>query len=517
MTPGAAPPLAPGDFSNTRDLLEAAAAAYGARDAYVESDGTRISFADWVGRARAVAGELLAAGVGRGDVVALMLPSGIDYAVCYAAAAMVGAITTGLNPRLGPLEVTGVLTKAAPALVVRDEEAGLPPVPPGMAVLPRAALPAVGTPSIAGSPAELRRSDPVSLIFTSGTTGLPKGALFDADNLAAFATSAGVMSAPYDRRLTGTPFPHAGFMAKLWDQLAWGITLVASPVPWSAAAMAAVLRDERITVGGGVPTQWAKLLDEPGVDRASLPDLRVGVVATAPAPPDLVRRTAERLGVPLVVRYAMTESPTICGTEPDDPPEVLFHTVGRPQEGMEVRLTDAAGRPVAVGEVGQVRVRGGCVMRGYWREPELDATAFDGDGFLVSSDLGRFTPEGNLQLVGRAGDLYIRGGFNVHPLEVEHTLAEHPGVRAVAVIGEAAPVIGEIGVAFVVPADPASPPSLDDLRAWSRARIADYKAPDRLVLVDDLPLTAMQKTDRGALRSWLADHPAPTRSPSSKG
>jgi non-ribosomal peptide synthetase component E (peptide arylation enzyme) len=184
---------------------------------------------------------------------------------------------------------------------------------------------------------------------------------------------------------------------------------------------------------------------------------------------------------------------------------------------MEVRLTDAAGRPVAVGEVGQVRVRGGCVMRGYWREPELDATAFDGDGFLVSSDLGRFTPEGNLQLVGRAGDLYIRGGFNVHPLEVEHTLAEHPGVRAVAVIGEAAPVIGEIGVAFVVPADPASPPSLDDLRAWSRARIADYKAPDRLVLVDDLPLTAMQKTDRGALRSWLADHPAPTRSPSSKG
>jgi acyl-CoA synthetase (AMP-forming)/AMP-acid ligase II len=511
-----AAPLDADRFVHTRDLLEAAAATYGELDAYVEPDGTRIGFAAWVDRARAVAAELHARGVRKGDVVALMLPAGIDYAVCYAAAAMIGAITTGLNRRLGPREVTAMLATAAPALVIRDEQAGLPPVPAGLAVLPRTSLPAASSAAarLELPEVDLTRADPVAIIFTSGTTGLPKGAWFDGDNLAAFARSAGVMSAPYDRRLTATPFAHAGYMAKLWDQLAWGITLVASPVPWSASRMYDVLRAERITVGGGVPTQWAKLLDEPGVSRATLPHLRVGVVATAPAPPDLVERTANLLGVPLVVRYAMTESPTICGTEPGDPPDVLFRTVGRPQHGMAVRVADDDGYSVPLGQIGRVRVRGDCVMRGYWHEPELTDAAFDDDGYFVSSDLGRFTPEGDLQLVGRAGDLYIRGGFNVHPLEVENALSEHPGVRAVAVVGEPTPVIGETGVAFVVPTDAADTPTLDELRDWSRARLADYKAPDRLVVLDELPLTAMQKTDRAALRAWLRTHPAPVRTPS---
>lgn len=503
-------PLEVAEFASTRSLLEAAAKAYGEQDAYVEPDGSRMSFASWAARARAVAGAFDARGVGKGDVVALMLPAGIDYAVCYAAAAMIGAITTGLNPRLGPREVAAILTRAAPALVVRDEAARLPPVPDGIEVLARSALP--GADAAAYVPdVEVTRQDPVAIIFTSGTTGLPKGAWFDGDNMAAFARAAGVMSAPYDRRLTATPFAHAGYMAKLWDQLVWGITLVASPVPWSAARMFDVLRAERITVGGGVPTQWAKLLDQPGVSRETLPHLRVGIVATAPAPPELVERTAARIGVPLVVRYAMTESPTICGTEPGDPPGVLFRTVGRPQAGVAVRVTDEAGHSVPVGEVGRVRVLSDCVMRGYWREPELTAAAFDEDDYLISGDLGRFTPEGNLQLVGRTGDLYIRGGFNVYPLEVENVLADHPRVRQVAVVGEPTPVIGETGVAFVVPADPAAPPTLDDLRVWSKARLADYKAPDRLVLLEELPTTAMQKTDRGHLRAHLQAHPAGPR------
>lgn len=508
-----AAPLDVDAFVHTRDLLEAAAGTYGDLDAYVEPDGTRISFGAWVARARALAADLHARGVRKGDVVALMLPAGIDYAVCYAAAAMIGAITTGLNPRLGPREVAAMLATAAPTLVIRDEQADLPPVPEGLDVLPRTSLPTAVASPVALPSVDVTRADPVAIIFTSGTTGLPKGAWFDGDNLAAFARSAGVMSAPFDRRLTATPFAHAGYMAKLWDQLAWGITLVSSPVPWSASGMYDVLRAERITVGGGVPTQWAKLLDEPGVSRANLPHLRVGVVATAPAPPDLVERTADLLGVPLVVRYAMTESPTICGTEPGDRPDVLFRTVGRPQHGMAVRVTDHDGYALPVGEIGGVRVRGDCVMRGYWREPELTAAAFDADGYFVSSDLGRFTPEGNLQLVGRAGDLYIRGGFNVHPLEVENALSEHPEVHAVAVVGEPTPVIGETGVAFVVPTDPAQPPTLAELRAWSRALLADYKAPDRLVVLDVLPLTAMQKTDRGALREWLRAHPAAPRTP----
>jgi acyl-CoA synthetase (AMP-forming)/AMP-acid ligase II len=189
---------------------------------------------------------------------------------------------------------------------------------------------------------------------------------------------------------------------------------------------------------------------------------------------------------------------------------VQFRTVGRPQEGMEVAITDDDGHPVAPGGTGRVRVRGACVMRGYWNDPERTAETLTRDGWLVSGDLGRFTADGNLVLVGRSTDLYIRGGYNVHPLEVENVLAEHPGVRRVAVVGSPAPVIGEIGVAFVVPADPADPPSLDALRDWTRERLADYKRPDRLELVEDLPVTAMLKVDRNALRA-TAQAVAPAR------
>jgi acyl-CoA synthetase (AMP-forming)/AMP-acid ligase II len=125
----------------------------------------------------------------------------------------------------------------------------------------------------------------------------------------------------------------------------------------------------------------------------------------------------------------------------------------------------------------------------------------DAQGWLRSGDLGHLTPEGNLVLVGRSTDLYIRGGYNVYPLEVENVLSEHPSVGRVAVIGVPTPVIGETGVAFVVPADPAAPPTLDELRAWTRARLADYKRPDRVEIVDELPLTPMLKVDKSALRA----------------
>ncbi|MCU1615641.1 MAG: putative acyl-CoA synthetase [Frankiales bacterium] len=492
------PPLGD-DCASFDELLRAAAGAYGDREAYVESGGGRLSFAEWDRASDGLAGALAERGVRAGDVVALMLPSSIDYAVCYAALARLGAVTSGLNTRLGPREVAAVLERAAPALVVRDPAARLPEVPPTLPVLDRTDLPGLyAHPGLGEQRPAPAPEDPVVIIWTSGTTGLPKGAWFDVHNLKAAAHSAGVMSTPGDRRLVATPFAHAGYMFKLWDQLAWGVTAVIPPSPWSAAEMARVMRDERISVVGGVPTQWAKLLEQPDAER--LPHLRIGIAATAPAPPDLVEAVAERIGVPLVVRYAMTESPTIAGTEPDDPPEVQFRTVGRPQEGMEVVVTDGAGTPLPPGEVGRVRVRGGCVMRGYWNDPERTAEVLTDDGWLISGDLGRFTPEGNLVLVGRAGDLYIRGGYNVHPLEVENVLAEHPAVRRAAVVGSPAPVIGEIGVAFVVAADPDSPPELIELREWVRERLADYKAPDRLVLVDDLPVTGMLKVDRDALR-----------------
>jgi len=480
------------DVGDTRAMLEAAAAVHGDVEAYVEP-GARITFAEWIGRARGVAAQFDDLGVGKGDVVVLWLPSGIDYATCYAAAAMIGAITAGLNPRLGRREIESILQQADPALVVADGRFGALP-DTGHRLLSRDAL-STETSCSVPPPVELTRRDLVALIFTSGTTGTPKGAAFDADRLAAGAAAAGVMSAPYDRRLTSTPFAHAGYMFKLWDQLVWGSTLVVPPTPWSAQGMFDVLRDEWITVAGAVPTQWAKLLEVDGVSPQALPHLRIGVAATAPAPPELVRRVAERIGVPLVVRYAMTECPTICGTEPSDAPEVQFRTVGRPAAGMDVR----------VGPDGMVEVSGPCVMRGYWRNPKLTAEVLR-DGWLRTGDVGVLGADGKLTLIGRSGDMYIRGGYNVHPGEVERTLTGHPGVKQAAVVGRSAPVIGEIGVACVVPADARTPPTLAELRTHVADELADYKAPDELLIVDEIPLTAMLKPDRIALRELITVH-----------
>jgi acyl-CoA synthetase (AMP-forming)/AMP-acid ligase II len=527
-----------GEFATIQQLMKASAEAFGDRDAYVDGD-QRISYADWMQRAGSLAAEFRSRGIGRGDVVALMLPSGIDYAVAYAAAAKLGAIATGLNTRLGRREIGSILAQCAPALVVAGEAADLPDPPAGTAVLDRAELARVCERPPSGEPgAEAAPDDIVTIMWTSGTTGQPKGVCLDHRNMSAISDAAGVLSAPGDRRLVTTPFAHAGYMAKLWDQLANGVTIVVCPPTLPPAEMLRLVVEQQTTVVGAVPTQWERMLRLPGLDDADLSGVRIGTSATAPIRPELVAEINERMGFPLVVRYAMTESPTICGTEPDDPPEVQFRTVGRPQKGMEISVTapdgpapdgpvaddpvvgspvvgspvvgspvagsPVVGSPVAGGPVGQVRVRGGCVMRGYWNAPELTRQAFDDEGWLVSGDLGYLREDGNLVIVGRATDMYIRGGYNVYPAEVEAVLALHPAVRSVSVVGTPAARIGEIGVAFVVPADAGKPPGLDELRELVRSELADYKAPDRLEIIEQLPANSLLKTDKNALRALAA-------------
>jgi acyl-CoA synthetase (AMP-forming)/AMP-acid ligase II len=500
----ARPPLV-GSFAVLADAFEAAAQQHGDREAFVDG-AERLTFAAWFEGSDRLAAVLVERGVRAGDVVAIMLPTSIDYAVAYGAITLAGAVVTGLNSRLGQREIAALLERAAPVAAFVDIEAFPVALPSAVTVIDSSVFDRLdATVARLGDHRPHRlATDPAVIIWTSGTTGIPKGAWFDHRGLEAAVHSAGVMSAPFDVKLVGTPFAHAGFMAKVWDQLAWGISVVISPAPWTAADMARLLVEERITVAGGVPTQWAKLLELAGIAAADLSHVRVGLVATAPAPPELIERVTAVIGCPLVVRYAMTESPSITGTEPDDRPDVQFRTVGRPQAGMAISLVDDNGRAVTRGEVGRVRVRGACVMRGYWRNDEQTAAVLDNEGWLTSSDLGRLDGEGNLVLVGRTSDMYIRGGYNVYPLEVENVLAEHSGVDRAAVVGTAAPVIGEIGVAFVVPLDVAEPPSLAELRSFVRERLADYKAPDRLVVVDTLPLTAMMKIDKVALATLAA-------------
>ena len=313
--------------------------------------------------------------------------------------------------------------------------------------------------------------DPVCIVWTSGTTGLPKGAWFDHRAMEASARLCNILSAYHDVRLMPVPFPHAGYMNKLWDQVEFVINSVLTGTPWTVESMLDSMVRERVTVGQGVPTQWSKLVDLPQLADADLSSLRLASTGSAPVTPELAEKMRTRLGCPIVVRYACTESSSITGTRVDDPPEVLLHTVGRPQEGIELVLRDDAGAPVPDGDVGVVTLRSPCSMRGYWNDPERTADTLSPDGWITTSDLGLLRDDGNLVLCGRTSEMYIRGGFNIHPLEVERVVADHPKVSRVAIVGTPAPTIGEIGVAFVEPVDPDDPPTLEEIRAL-RARAA---------------------------------------------
>jgi len=263
-----------------------------------------------------------------------------------------------------------------------------------------------------------------------------------------------------------------------------------------------LIEEERVTVGQGVPTQWRLMLDDPSFERTDLSSLRLASTGAARVPAELVREMRQRLGCPVVVRYASTEASLITGTRLGDPDEVVAGTVGRPSDGVELRLLGEDGAPVAEGDVGLVQCRSGAAMRGYWRDPERTAEVLDPDGWVSTGDLGWRDDGGNLRLVGRHVEMYVRGGYNVYPAEVEAVLGEHPGVDQVAVVGVPAPVLGEVGCAFVVPV-PGTTVDPDDVKAWCRRRLADYKAPDSVHVVDDLPLTSMLKVDKRALAALV--------------
>lgn len=506
-------------------VLDRAAVLNAAVEAYVEpgldgSERRSLTFSEWRMAADAAAWWLASHGVRENDVVCLLLGPSIDFAISYQAIVRLGAIATGINPRMGAREQASIFERMLPRVTIAEDDLAAHLPSTSGEVLTREMLGEL-EPAERPEVPPRRESDPVAVVWTSGTTGLPKGALFDHRSLRAVAAGTDVLSQPGDRRLSPLPFSHVSYLTRAWDEIAHGVTTVISPTPWSARTTLEVMQREAITVAQGVPTQWALLLELDGLHADNLPHLRVAGTGAARMAPAQVEEIRRRLGVPMVVRYTSTETSLGTGTRPGDPDEIIATTVGRPVSGVEIELVDDQGNTIESGEIGRVRLRSDAVMVGYVAPRtstdaslEVDPTSTkrvrSSDGWITTGDFGRFDAEGNLILVGRDNEMYQRGGYNVYPSEIEQALDSCALVEQVAVVAAADPVLGEVGVAFVV-ASPGQTPTLSEVRAHVGELLADYKRPDALELIDALPLTPMGKVDKLALKD-RADESARNRS-----
>jgi len=483
--------------------------------AVVEAPDGRLTYAELDLAASRLATGLAARGLREGDVLALVLPPGGDWLVAATAAHRVGAAFAGVSTAASPAERAALVDLVRPRLTLAIVETtdGLP-LRAEVAVL----RPGGRGEELAadGEPPTLPDHDPdrpSAICFTSGTTGRPKAALFRERQLAAVRR---IDLGPAEHEwgggapmLASTQFAHVGMSLKLPWYLQRGATLHVM-ARWRADEALRAVAEHRMPTIGVVAPQLALMLRSPLLDELDLSCVTTIIAGGAASPPSLVREARERFGAAYSIRYSSTESGGVgLGTAFDAPEDEALHTVGRPRPGVEVRIADEHDRPVGTDEVGELQLRSDAVMDGYLGDPEATAAALTEDRWLRTGDLARIRPDGAVVLAGRRTDMYIRGGYNVFPEEVESVLVGHPRVRSIAVVPQPDEVMGEVGVAVVVPADPARPPSLEELREVGAATLPRHKLPERLVLVEDLPLTSAQKLDRVRLRASVQDPAAP--------
>jgi len=474
--------------------IREAARRFGDRPLLIDAAGRPWSYAEVDARSDAVAVGMTRAGVRERDVVALTLPSIPEYVVAYLAAVKVGAAAAGVNTRLAPGERAALVEMVDARLVVESADQ-----------VDELASVAGDAADLVALPDDLSR--PVAVVFTSGTTGLPKGAVFDEARIAAIcAVDVGLDA--WDGggpMLASTEFCHIGFTTKL----AWYLRLGATQVlmdRWRPEEALRLAARHRMAALGGVPSQFALMLRSPAFDDTDLGALTAVTLGGGPASPALRAEIIERFGAELSVRYSSTESGG-CGTGTafGATDAEALSSEGRPRGPIEVAIRDEDGAGAPPGEVGEVCLRSPTTMVGYWRDPEATAAAFHPDGFLRTGDLGHLDDAGCLRLAGRVKEMYVRGGYNVYPAQVEAVLSQHPQIVDVAVAPRADEVMGEVGVAVVVSSGAA--PTIEALREFAAPHLAAYKLPEHVVVVDALPLTAMHKLDRRALEALAAESP----------
>ena len=334
------------------------------------------------------------------------------------------------------------------------------------------------------------------MLFTSGTTGRPKGAMLThAASIRAFRVWCDIVGLETgDRYVVVSPFFHTfGLLAGIVAPLLRGATILPQPV-FDVHTVLRQVADERVTVLPGAPAVFQAILNDPDLATFDLSTLRLAVTGAASIPTQLVVDMRERLGFDTVVTgYGLTEThgvSTMC--RHDDAPEVIAKTVGRPLPGVEVRVVDPEGRTLSAGEQGEVVIRGYNLMKGYYDDPDATAEAIDADGWLHTGDVAFLDDGGNLVITDRIKDMFIVGGFNAYPAEIENMMSAHPSIASVAVVGVPDERLGEVGMAFVVPTTGADVDA-EALIAWCREQMANYKVPRYIEVVDALPLNASNK------------------------
>ncbi|WP_405979316.1 FadD3 family acyl-CoA ligase [Streptomyces sp. NBC_00158] len=541
--PGTPPPGTPdprGDlrWGTVAALVRDAAERYGDREAVVDGR-TRITYAELGARVERAAAACIAAGTGPGDRVAVWAPNTLEWIVSALGAVTAGAVLVPLNTRFKGAEAAYVLARSRARLLfvtgtflgtsyvaslrrAAAEGTGTGPLP-GLPHLDQVVVLADDAPEafrtwkdfLAGGDAvpaaavreragAIRPDTPSDIIFTSGTTGRPKGAVIThAQTLRCYAVwseLAGLREG--DRYLIVNPFFHTfGYKAGIIACLMRGATMVPQPV-FNVDTVLANIAAERISVLPGPPTLHQSLLDHPQRDHHDLSALRLVVTGAAVVPLQLVERLRAELRIATVLTaYGLSEAGgivTMCRR--DDPAETVAATSGRPIPDTEVRVTAADGAALPAGRPGEVLVRGHHVMRGYFEDPEGTAAAITPDGWLRTGDVGVLDAAGNLRITDRIKDMFIVGGFNAYPAEIEQLLGLHPDIADVAVVGVPDPRLGEVGKAYAV-RRPGSTLTADDLIAWSRREMANYKVPRQVEFVAALPRNASGKVLKTELRT----------------
>ena len=483
-------------------------AALSPRGPCLVSDRRELDNAGFAAEVRRLSGALAEIGVGRGDVVAVVLPNSVELVSVMFAAWRLGAVLTPVNPALTRPEVQYQVADSGAQLVVVDDSSSSK-VEHGVA---RACAVGELLQRDVGTDVTPRSTEPDGLalmIYTGGTTGRPKGVMLDHANLR--ATAAMIVDwfemTPDDRCLLVLPLFHVnGIMVSVVSPLVAGGCTVIAP-RFDPTTFWDLVERVQPTFFSAVPTIYAMLTGLPADVRPDTASLRCVICGAAPMPAAAIAEFEDRYGVPILEGYGQSEGTVVTTANPlrgSHKPG----TVGLPLPGQEVRIVGEDDEPVPPGQVGEVTVRGPNVMRGYLGKPAETAETLRG-GWLHSGDLGRFDQDGYLILVDRLKDMIIRGGENIYPKEIENALYEHPSVFEAAVVGRPDPLFGEQPVAFVVlrPGHSAEP---DELIEHCTHALAKFKVPRAVFIEPDLPRTPIGKVAKAVLRARLASPAAAT-------